>query len=220
MKKTVGVLAAALALALLSGCASSPEKEAARKRAAAMDALTPLKTIPEKRPAWVDSVPITKSELAFVGVSDEKVASDQIARNRAENDARKKLVHFYGTPMKDAGRSASASYGLSSDVFDPEMVSQQFETYLSEGVAKEITAREYYTEIYQSLNEDYQFTYKVYALLPIEKKVADAALKEFAQKEADAYKAKAAAERDAERRSQLEKAADYFGGPLQTEGWE
>ena len=216
MKRIVGILSVVLALAVVTGCASSPEKEAARKRAAALDALTPLKTIPEKRPAWVDSVPITKTELAFVGLSDEKTASDQIARNRAENDARLKLVHYYGTLMADKGRTGRASYGLSSDVYDPQYASQQLEEYLSEGIAKQLTAKEYYTEIYQSTDENYQFTYKVYALLPIEKKVAEDAIKEYLQNAADAYKAQAAAEKDAERRQQLEKAADFFGGTLQT----
>lgn len=218
MKKIVGVLAAVLATAFVVGCGStsSPEKAAAQKRAAALEALKPVQTIPEKRPEWVDSLPITKNQLAFVGISDDKNASEQIARNVAENDGRNKLVHYYGTLMSDKGRTARASYGLSSDVFDPQVASQQLEEYLSEGIAKQITGNSYYTEVY--FRDDYE--YKVYALLLIEKSVADAAIKEYLQNAADAYKAQAAAERDAAKRQQLEKAADFFGGTLQTSLFE
>lgn len=217
MKKIIGMLSVLIATALVIGCASSPEKEAAKKRAAALEALKPIQTIPEKRPDWVDSVPITKTELAFVGVSNQ-YATDAEARNAAQNNARNQLVHYYGTLMSDKGRTAKASYGITSDVFDPQIASQELEEYLSEGIAKQIAAKEFYTEVY--LTTDTKYAYKVYALLPIEKKVADAAIKEYLQNAADAYKAQAAAERDAEKRKQLEKASDFFGGTLQTSLFE
>lgn len=215
MKKLIGMLTAVVAATLILSCGStsSPEKEAAAKRAAALEALKPIQTIPEKRPGWVDSVPITKTELAFVGVSNQ-FATDAEARGAAQNNARVQLVHYYGTLMSDKGRTAKASYGITSDVFDPQVASQQLEEYLSEGVAKQIAAKEFYTEVY--LTTDTKYAYKVYALLPIEKKVADAAVKEYLQNAADAYKAQAAAERDAEKRQQLEKASDFFGGTLQS----
>ncbi|WP_308510126.1 hypothetical protein [uncultured Treponema sp.] len=217
MRKFIGMMTVLVAAALVIGCASSPEKEAAKKRAAALEALKPIQSIPEKRPDWVDSVPITKTELAFVGVSDQ-YATDAEARNAAQNNARNQLVHYYGTLMSDKGRTAKASYGITSDVFDPQIASQELEEYLSEGIAKQIAAKEFYTEVY--LTTDTKYAYKVYALLPIEKKIADAAIKEYLQNAADAYKAQAAAERDAEKRMQFEKASDFFGGTLQTSLFE
>lgn len=217
MRKIIGMMTVLVAAALVIGCASSPEKEAAKKRAAALEALKPIQSIPEKRPDWVDSVPITKTELAFVGVSNQ-YATDAEARNAAQNNARNQLVHYYGTLMSDKGRTAKASYGITSDVFDPQIASQELEEYLSEGIAKQIAAKEFYTEVY--LTTDTKYAYKVYALLPIEKKIADAAIKEYLQNAADAYKVQAAAERDAEKRMQLEKASDFFGGTLQTSLFE
>lgn len=217
MRKFIGMMTVLVAAALVIGCASSPEKEAAKKRAAALEALKPIQSIPEKRPDWVDSVPITKTELAFVGVSNQ-YATDAEARNAAQNNARNQLVHYYGTLMSDKGRTAKASYGITSDVFDPQIASQELEEYLSEGIAKQIAAKEFYTEVY--LTTDTKYAYKVYALLPIEKKIADAAIKEYLQNAADAYKAQAAAERDAEKRMQFEKASDFFGGTLQTSLFE
>ena len=217
MRKFIGMMTVLVAASLVIGCASSPEKEAAKKRAAALEALKPIQSIPEKRPDWVDSVPITKTELAFVGVSDQ-YATDAEARNAAQNNARNQLVHYYGTLMSDKGRTAKASYGITSDVFDPQIASQELEEYLSEGIAKQIAAKEFYTEVY--LTTDTEYAYKVYALLPIEKKIADAAIKEYLQNAADAYKAQAAAERDAEKRMQFEKASDFFGGTLQTSLFE
>lgn len=217
MRKFIGMMTVLVAASLVIGCASSPEKEAAKKRAAALEALKPIQSIPEKRPDWVDSVPITKTELAFVGVSNQ-YATDAEARNAAQNNARNQLVHYYGTLMSDKGRTAKASYGITSDVFDPQIASQELEEYLSEGIAKQIAAKEFYTEVY--LTTDTKYAYKVYALLPIEKKIADAAIKEYLQNAADAYKAQAAAERDAEKRMQFEKASDFFGGTLQTSLFE
>lgn len=217
MRKFIGMMTVLVAAALVIGCASSPEKEAAKKRAAALEALKPIQSIPEKRPDWVDSVPITKTELAFVGVSNQ-YATDAEARNAAQNNARNQLVHYYGTLMSDKGRTAKASYGITSDVFDPQIASQELEEYLYEGIAKQIAAKEFYTEVY--LTTDTKYAYKVYALLPIEKKIADAAIKEYLQNAADAYKAQAAAERDAEKRMQFEKASDFFGGTLQTSLFE
>lgn len=217
MRKFIGMMTVLVAAALVIGCASSPEKEAAKKRAAALEALKPIQSIPEKRPDWVDSVPITKTELAFVGVSNQ-YATDAEARNVAQNNARNQLVHYYGTLMSDKGRTAKASYGITSDVFDPQIASQELEEYLSEGIAKQIAAKDFYTEVY--LTTDTKYAYKVYALLPIEKKIADAAIKEYLQNAADAYKAQAAAERDAEKRMQFEKASDFFGGTLQTSLFE
>ena len=103
-------------------------------------------------------------------------------------------------------------------MFDPQVASQQLEEYLSEGIAKQIAAKEFYTEIY--LTTENKYAYKVYTLLPIEKKVADEAVKEYLQNAADAYKAQAETEKDAEKRQQLENASAFFGGALQSSIFE
>ena len=217
MKKIVGVLAVVLTAMLVVGCASKSEKDAAKQRAAALEALKPVQTIPEKRPSWVDSVPITNKELAFVGVSNQ-FATESEARNAAQQDGRYQLVRYYGTLMADKGREAKGTSGLTSDVFDPQIKAQELQEYLAEGIASKITAKEYYTEVY--LTTDVKNAYKVYALMPIEKSVAEKAVKDYLQQQSDAYKAQAAAEKDAAKRKQLEEAADFFGGSLQSSLFE
>lgn len=198
---------------VLAGCASSPEKQLAKQRAAALEALKPIQTIPEKRPNWVDSLPITNKELAFVGVSNQ-YATEAEARNAAQADGRNQLIKYYGTFISDKGRTASATYGITSDVFDPQVASQELEEYVAEGLAKAMPAKEFYTEIYVTTSAKY--AYKAYALMVINKADADKALKEYCEQKAAEYQSKAEAEKDAEKRKQFEKTAEIFGGSLQS----
>ena len=208
-------MAAALALSLVTGCASSPKKqakEAARQREAAIAALKPIQTIPEKRPSWVDSVPITNKMLSFVGVSNQ-YATDAEARNEAQGDGRGQLVKYYGTLISDKGRKATATYGITSDVFDPQVASQELEEFVAEGLAKGLPAKEFYTEVY--FTQASKNAFKVYALMQIDKEQADKAMQEYCNQKAAEYQSKAEAEKDAEKRRQLEKTSELFGGMLQ-----
>lgn len=213
MKKILGLVMVTVALTCLMSCVSTAEKQAKKERAAALEALKPVRTIPEKRLSWVDSVPNTKSELAFIGVSNQ-YATEAEARNEAQRDGRYQLVNYYGTLMSDAGRTAKGTSGLTSDVFDPEVKSQELKEYLSSGIASKISAKEYYTEIY--LTTENKYAYKVFALMGIEKSVADKAVEDFMKQQADSYKKQAAAEKDAAKRKQLEEAAEWFGGSLES----
>lgn len=209
-------MAAVFALALVTGCASSPKKqakEAALQREAAIAALKPIQTIPEKRPSWVDSVPITNKTLSFVGVSNQ-YATDAEARNEAQSDGRNQLVKYYGTLISDKGRKATATYGITSDVFDPQVASQELEEFVAEGLAKGLPAKEFYTEVY--FTQASKNAFKVYALMQIDKEQADKAMQEYCNQKAAEYQSKAEAEKDAEKRRQLEKTSELFGGMLQS----
>lgn len=217
MKRKLIFVALAVALAAsFSGFAKSAKKlakEAARQREAAIAALKPIQTIPEKRPSWVDSVPITGKTLSFVGVSNQ-YATDAEARNVAQSDGRGQLVKYYGTLMSDKGRTAMATYGITSDVFDPQVASQELEEFVSEGLAKGLPAKEFYTEIY--FTQSSKNAYKVYALMQIDKAEAEKAMKDYCNQKAADYRSQAEAEKDAEKRRQLEKTADLFGGMLES----
>lgn len=217
MKRKLVLIALSVALAAnFSGYAKSAKKqakEAARQREAAIAALKPIQTIPEKRPSWVDSVPITGKMLAFVGVSNQ-YATDAEARNVAQSDGRGQLVKYYGTLMSDRGRTATATYGITSDVFDPQVASQELEEFVAEGLAKGLPAKEFYTEIY--FTQSSKNAYKVYALMQIDKEQADKAMQEYCNQKAAEYQSKAEAEKDAEKRRQLEKTAELFGGMLKS----
>lgn len=217
MKRKLVLIALSVVLAAnFSGYAKSAKKqakEAARQREAAIAALKPIQTIPEKRPSWVDSVPITGKMLAFVGVSNQ-YATDAEARNVAQSDGRGQLVKYYGTLMSDKGRTATATYGITSDVFDPQVASQELEEFVAEGLAKGLPAKEFYTEIY--FTQSSKNAYKVYALMQIDKEQADKAMQEYCNQKAAEYQSKAEAEKDAEKRRQLEKTAELFGGMLKS----
>lgn len=210
--KKLGCLAFAAMLGLMVvGCASSPEKDAAKARAAALEALKPVMTDPEKEPDWVNSVPITNKQLAFVGVSN-KFATESEARSNAQSDGRNQLVKYYGTLISDRGRTATASYGITSDVFNPQIASQELEEFMAEGLAKGLPAKEFYTETYVTTSSKY--AYKVYVLMIIDKAEADKALKDYCSQKAVEYQKQAEAEKDAEKRKQLEKVSEFFGGSL------
>lgn len=194
------------------GCASN-ETDDVKVRKAALAALEPVKTIPAKRPDWIDVVPITKKELAFTGISNN-FATDVEARNDAMKNGRNQLVSYYGTMVSDKSRELSATYGISSDILDPQKAGQELREYLAEGVAKNLPGKEFYTEMY--LNENNKPYYRVYVLMTISKEDADRAMKEFNQNKANEYQKKAEAEKDAEKRKQFEKVRDIFGGDLQS----
>lgn len=194
------------------GCASN-ETDDVKARKAALAALEPVKTIPAKRPDCIDVVPITKKELAFTGISNN-FATDVEARNDAMKNGRNQLVSYYGTMVSDKSRELSATYGISSDILDPQKAGQELREYLAEGVAKNLPGKEFYTEMY--LNENNKPYYRVYVLMTISKEDADRAMKEFNQNKANEYQKKAEAEKDAEKRKQFEKVRDIFGGDLQS----
>ena len=215
MKRKLVLIAMAVMAVNFSGFAKSAKKqakEAARQREAAIAALKPIQTIPEKRPSWVDSVPITNKTLSFVGVSNQ-YATDAEARDEAQGDGRGQLVKYYGTLISDKGRKATATYGITSDVFDPQVASQELEEFVAEGLAKGLPAKEFYTEVY--FTQASKNAFKVYALMQIDKEQADKAMQEYCNQKAAEYQSKAEAEKDAEKRRQLEKTSELFGGMLQ-----
>lgn len=211
MKKLGCVALAAMLGLMVVGCASSPEKDAAKNRAAVIESLKPVKTEPEKKPDWVNSVPITNKQLAFVGVSNN-FATESEARYYAQQDGRDQLVKYYGTLMSDKGQSVKATYGITSDVFDPQIASRGLEEFMAEGLAKGLPAKEFYTETYVTTSSKY--AYKVYVLMVIDKAEADKALKEYCNQKAAEYQKQADAEKDAEKRKQLEKVSEFFGDSL------
>lgn len=211
MKKLGCVAFAAVLGLMVVGCASSPEKDAVKARAAVIESLKPIKTEPEKKPDWTTSVPITNKQLAFVGVSG-KFAEEKDARNEASADGRNQLVKYYGTLISDKGQTVKATYGITSDVFDPQVASRELEEFVAEGLAKALPAKDWYVETYVKPNSD--FYYKAYVLMIIDKSEADKALKEYCNQKAAEYQKQADAEKNAEKRKQLEKVSEFFGGSL------
>jgi len=105
-KQILGLFAFAILVITVSGCASqSPETQAAKSaRQAAIEAATPIRTMPTQRPAWVDNVPDSPTTLSFVGNAGRYATAtgNHGARFFAEENGRTQLVDYYGTLMVNA----------------------------------------------------------------------------------------------------------------------
>ena len=213
MKKLLFVLAAVTACMVMAGCESSPDTQADRARERTLNTLKPYKTTPAQRPSWIDNIPHSATELAFVGVST-KWATEAEAKDKAQENGRTQLVKYYGALIAAQGRTAKATYGISSDVFAPQQASQDLEEYVAKGLSQKLAAHAFYVESY--LTKDNEEAHIAYVKMIINKSDAKRAMEEYCDNKADEARKKAAAEKDAERRKQFEKAADFFGGQLKS----
>jgi hypothetical protein len=210
--------------AILAACASAPVSpppaasgSAAQQapqqsaREAAIEAARPIRTSTPARPDWIDIVPKSSTDLSFIGAS-LRFATDAQARNNAQEDGRRQLVDYYGTLMANKAREYSATAGISNEVFAPQIAAQQLNERIAQNVAQALAPVQFYTEVY--LDTANQEAYQVYVLMEIAKSRVAQVIDNYGKEQAADYAKRAAAERDAERKQQLEKAAEFFGGNL------
>ena len=208
-------MAAILAIsATLAGCASQPKTEAKSARQAAIEQSTPIRTEPAQRPAWVDAVPESSNVLCFIGSAGRyaRATGNTGARHYAEENGRTQLVDYYGTVMANKARTHAATYGISSDVLAPQIAGQELNERIAQNVAQALTPREYYTLVY--LDNTNREAFEVYVLMQVDKALVRRVIDNYGQEQASGYAKKAAAEQDAARKQQLERAAEFFGGNL------
>jgi hypothetical protein len=217
MKKVILVFAAFAALsaaAFARGQGEPPPSEADQKRAArnlAVELAKPVRTSQAQRPAWIDEVPNSSSSLSFIGVSG-KFAVETQARENAREDGRKQLVDYFGTLMVNKGREYQATYGLSNEVFSPQITAQRLNERISQGVAQALADRRYYWEYF--MDENNREFYIDYVEMQIEKSRVAKIIDDYGKQEAAELKKKAAAEQDSRRKQQFEQASEFFGGNL------
>jgi hypothetical protein len=159
----------------------------------------------------VDIVPKSSTELSFIGVSP-RYATDSDARYNAEENGRRQLVDYYGTLMVNKGRQHTATFGISSEVFSPQIAAQQLNERIAQNVAQALAPAEYYTEVY--LDNTNREAYQAYVLMEVAKSLVARVIDDYGREAAADYAKQAAAEQDAARKQQLEKAAEFFGGNL------
>ena len=158
-KTLLWACAAVLFAAMVAGCESSPDTQADRARERTLNTLKPYKTTPAQRPSWIDNIPHSATELAFVGVST-KWATEAEAKESAQENGRTQLVKYYGTLIAAQGRTAKATYGISSDVFAPQQASQDLEEYVAKGLSQKLAAHAFYVESYLTKdNEESHIAY-------------------------------------------------------------
>jgi hypothetical protein len=215
MKKIIGLCAAVGFVLVLASCGSSPAPSAAGEqrsaRELAIEMAKPIRASEDRRPDWVDNVSQSDVMLSFVGVSLRNSAEAD-SRNQAREDGRRQLVDYYGTLMVNKGREHSATYGLSSEVFAPQIAGQRLNERISQAVAQALGDRRFYWEYF--MDENNREYYISYVEMQIEKARVARIIDDFGREEAEDLQKKAAAEQDTRRRQQLEQAAEFFGGNL------
>jgi len=213
-KQMVIFTALAIIVIAVTGCAGQPAAQAMSARQAAVEQATPIRTEPAQRPAWVDTVPDSPSTLSFIGSAGRYATAtgNQGARYFAEENGRTQLVDYYGTLMVNKARTHAATYGITSDVLAPQIVGQQLNERLAQNVAQALAPRSYYTLVY--LDSTNREAFEVFVLMEVDKALVRRVIDNYGQEQAADYARRAAAEQDATRRQQLERAAEFFGGNL------
>lgn len=157
----------------LFGCASTPSRPAAEGEQMIWASHT-------DQPKWVYKTPEADSGiLYFVGLSDEAMASEKMARNDAMDDARVQVVSHFGELVKKKSEEIALQFGLSSTVVDPTVAKRQYENLFAMNVAKAVKANEYYLERWRKPTG---VGYKAYVLATFSKNAANASLSETADK--------------------------------------
>jgi hypothetical protein len=216
MKTKQRVIFTALAIAAIAvtSCASKPAAQARSARNAAIEAATPIRTEPARRPAWVDSVPDSPQTLSFIGSAGRYATAtgNSGARYYAEENGRTQLVDYFGTVMANKARTYIATYGISSDVFAPQTAGQQLNERIAQNVAQALAPREYYTLVY--LDSTNREAFEVFVLMQVDKALVRRIIDNYGREQAADLARRAAAEQDAARRQQLQRTAEFFGGNL------
>jgi hypothetical protein len=207
-------LAALLTAALLAGCASKPAAQAKSARDAAIAQATPIRTEPAQKPEWVYKVPDSPSTLSFIGSAGRYATAtgNSGARYYAEENGRTQLVDYYGTVMANKARTYIATFGISSDVFAPQVAAQQLNERIAQNVSQALAPREYYTEVY--LDNTNREAFEVFVLMQVDKALVRWVIDNYGKEQAADFAKRAAAEQDAARKQQFQRAAEFFGGNL------
>ena len=159
-------------------------------------------------PGWVYSVPIADGRfLYFVGLSDEAVASEQIARDQSMANARKKVVNYYGTMVKNKAERIKLSFGLSSTVIDPTLVAKGFEKEFAANVAKQVAAKEFYLEKWEKPTG---IGWKVYALCSVPKNIVKESMGNTAQENIEKARKEAKEAATEAAKKQAENTLEFF----------
>lgn len=234
--KQMVILAVAVSVVMtLTGCASKPapapapvaqpqkpqqvvvvERPAPSQsaRQQAIEQATPIRTEPTQRPAWVDTVPDTPTTLSLIGSAGRYATAtgNTGARYYAEENGRTQLVDYYGTVMINKARMYASTYGISSEVLAPQIAGQQLNERIAQNVSQALAPRSYYTLVY--LDNSNREAFEVYVLMEVDKALVRRVIDNYGQEQAADFTRRAAAEQDAARRLQLQRAAEFFGGNL------
>lgn len=146
-----------------------------------------VKSWPDERPAWIDSIPESEEELYFTGVS-RKAVDVQEARNNAMADARRQIVSYYGVVIRDSGIERKTVQGLSTDILDSYIEEEKIIQSFAERYVSQVAADKFYTEQFIVLeNGSKKDDFTCYVLCQIPKSKVQKEIDEFAKNISERY---------------------------------
>ena len=133
-----------IALVFSVGCATAEKQVSKETMAATGEKLIWASENP--RPGWTIKEPEFEGAfLHFVGISGD-IATEQLSRDDAMNNATKNVIRYLGTLAKDKFEKMSTSFGLAGDVANPTEVRNNYEKQVAAAAAKNLKAANWYLE--------------------------------------------------------------------------
>lgn len=130
-------------------------------------------------PDWIKRAPEYRDEyLYFVGLS-EKVATEKVAREDAHRHAVDGMAKYTGTDVEGMFIEIQESEGVSSEILDPTIATEEFKKHFSEAFIRRVKDREWYTEKWKRRYKRYsEYYFKVCVLARVPKREIDRAIEE------------------------------------------
>lgn len=213
-KKNFQVIVVLVIVNLAFGCASQGKAAEAEKT---INGNFPFRSEPAGvRGVWINNPTCQDKQdnmFSFTGLSLRTVR-ESISRSQAEADGRLKLASYFGEAILYKARAHAANYGLSSDVFDPENIGQGLVNRLTSELVQALQPVAYQTDFY--LDNSGEVSVQVYAWMRIDRDRVLRTLENFSKDKSQELLEKAAREKTEQLRRQTLKAAEFFGGNLES----
>jgi hypothetical protein len=145
---------------------------------------TLLRTQPDIKPAWVDVIPKSDTEIFFVGVS-RGFSSAAEARADARENAFNQVVKFYGDFIQNTSYEKTSTSGSAGETLSSFIQAEREITSFAQAVVSQVSTDQYYTEIY--LTPDNNEQYVVYALCQVPRERAMREIENFAKNTSERY---------------------------------
>lgn len=160
-----------------------------------------------KRPGWTLEEPATVNGMMhFVGLSGN-YATEQQGREDAKRNSISSLVSYTGTLVKAKFERARKDFGLDSNVIDPTTSARTFEQQLSVNVAREVKAKTWYIEKWQTPTG---VAHRVFLLAEVPQRAVDDSMKGTAREMARKAEQQAKEAGDAIAKKQAENATEFW----------
>ena len=145
---------------------------------------TLLRTQPAIKPVWVDMIPKSDTEIFFVGVS-RGFSSASEARADARENAFNQVVKFYGDFIQNTASEKTSTSSSAGETLASFIQAESEITSFAQAIVSQVSADQYYTEIY--LTPDNKEQYVVYALCQLPRERVMWEIENFAKNTSERY---------------------------------